>query len=72
MICAELEQLEAELDDILTALEDPDLTSDQRKALESEYAGVSKVITLHQKTGHAGKPCFEECGPEAPGGIELP
>ncbi len=31
MLCAELEQLEAEFDDIFTALENPNLTEQERR-----------------------------------------
>lgn len=60
MLCAELEQFEAELDDIVTALENPSLTEEQRKVLESAYARISRTITNHQEFGHDGGPCFEE------------
>jgi hypothetical protein len=60
MICAELEKLEAQLDDIITELEKPDLPNWKRKELEQAYATLSKAITAHQKAGHAGGPCFEE------------
>lgn len=60
MICAELEQLEAQFDDILTALEDKDLTEQERKALEAEYARMTRAIKDHQSAGHHGGPCFEE------------
>lgn len=60
MICAELEQLEAQLDDIITALEKPDLTVKKRSDLERAYAQLSQTITAHQRAGHHGGPCFEE------------
>lgn len=60
MICAELEKLEAQLDDIITELEEPDLPAWHRKELEAAYARLSQLITAHQKTGHKGGPCFEE------------
>ncbi len=60
MLCAELEQLEAQFDDIITALENPDLTKHQRDALEEEYTRMCRVIKVHQASGHEGKPCFEE------------
>ena len=60
MICAELEELEAQLDEIITALENPQLKDEQKKALESEYSRISHLIDDHQSGGHAGGPCFEE------------
>lgn len=60
MICAQLEELEAQLDEIITALENPHLTDEQKKALEREYAQLSHLIHDHQSGGHDGGPCFEE------------
>lgn len=60
MLCAELEQMEAQIDDILTALENPGLTEQERKALEKSYAELSHTIKEHQTFGHHGGPCFEE------------
>jgi len=60
MLCAELEQMEGQIDDILTALENPRLTEQEREALERSYAELSHVIKEHQKFGHHGGPCFEE------------
>ncbi len=60
MLCAELEQLEGEFDDIMAALENPDLTKETREALESDYMRIMQRIKLHQSSGHEGKPCFEE------------
>ena len=60
MLCEELEVLEGQFDEILTALEDPTLTDDQRKALERAYAELSHTIKQHQTAGHKGGPCFEE------------
>ncbi|MGB9074684.1 MAG: hypothetical protein WCC22_18755 [Terriglobales bacterium] len=60
MLCAELEHLEAEFDDILTALENPDLTEQDKRSLQEAYARLSRTITDHQKHGHEGGPCFEE------------
>jgi hypothetical protein len=60
MLCAELEQLEAQLNDIIAALENPRLTEQQRQALEVAYAQMSHIIGDHQKSGHDGAPCFEE------------
>ena len=60
MLCAELEQLEAEFDDILTALENPELTEGEKKELEAAYARISHSISDHRKAGHGGGPCYEE------------
>ncbi|HUI85080.1 MAG TPA: hypothetical protein VL240_12700 [Candidatus Binatia bacterium] len=60
MICEELERLEGEFDDIITALEDPKLTAGEREALEKEYHRLSHIIRQHQTAGHEGHPCFEE------------
>ncbi len=60
MLCAELERLEAELDDIFTALEKPGITETERLALEDQCHRVSQQIKQHQATGHAGDPCYEE------------
>ena len=60
MLCEELELLEGQFDEIVTALEDPTLTDDQRRALEKTYAELSHIIKDHQKAGHRGSPCFEE------------
>jgi hypothetical protein len=60
MLCEELELLEGQFDEIVTALEDPTLTDDQRKALEKAYAELSHTIKDHQTAGHKGGPCFEE------------
>jgi exonuclease VII small subunit len=60
MLCAELEQLEAQLNDIIAALENPRLTEQQRRTLEEAYAQMSHIIGDHQKSGHDGAPCFEE------------
>ncbi|HEX6880262.1 MAG TPA: hypothetical protein VF135_07850 [Terriglobales bacterium] len=60
MICAELEKLEAELDDIITELERTDLTPSEQDDLERAYTHLSQTITKHQKAGHEGGPCFEE------------
>jgi exonuclease VII small subunit len=60
MLCAELERLEAQLNDVLAALENPKLTEQQRHALEDAYARMSHIIMDHQKSGHEGAPCFEE------------
>ena len=60
MLCAELEKLEAEFDDILTALEKPDLSEQERHDLLRDYSRMSQTIAKHQKSGHNGQPCFEE------------
>ena len=60
MLCAELEHLEAEFDDILTALENPSLTEEERKGLERSYADLGHARKEHQTLGHHGGPCFEE------------
>ena len=60
MLCAELEELEAEFDDILTAIENPDLTEQEKRSLQAAYSRLSRTITDHQKHGHDGGPCFEE------------
>ena len=60
MLCAELEDLEAEFVDILTALEKPDLTEQERSSLQVAYSRLSRTIKEHQEHGHEGGPCFEE------------
>jgi hypothetical protein len=60
MICAELEELEGQLDEIITALENPALTDEQRRNLENDYANLSHLIRDHQSVGHSGGPCYEE------------
>lgn len=60
MICAELEKLEAQLDDIITELEKPELPTWKKAELEAAYSILSQSITIHQKTGHGGGPCFED------------
>ncbi|MBZ5664125.1 MAG: hypothetical protein LAO30_05925 [Acidobacteriia bacterium] len=60
MLCAQLEHLEAEFDDILTALENPNLTEEERQSLQDAYARLSRTILDHQRSGHEGHPCFEE------------
>ncbi len=60
MICAELERLEAQFGDIMSALEDPELTDDERKDLEEAHARLMATIKNHQQFGHNGGPCFEE------------
>jgi hypothetical protein len=60
MLCAELEKLEAEFDDILSALENPNLTEQEKQDLRDAYIRMSQTISEHQKFGHEGGPCFEE------------
>jgi hypothetical protein len=60
MICAELEELEGELDEIITALENPQIKDEEKKALEREYSRLSHSIEDHQSGGHGGGPCFGE------------
>ena len=60
MICAELEELEGQLDEIITALENPQVRDEEKKALEKEYSRLSHLIAEHQSGGHSGRPCFEE------------
>ena len=60
MLCAELERMEAQFDDILTALENPSLTERERRSLQEAYARLSRTIKDHQTSGHDGGPCFEE------------
>ncbi len=60
MICAELELLEGQLDELITALEREDLHGEEKRRLELEYARVVHIIEEHQRAGHSGKPCFEE------------
>ena len=60
MLCEELERLEGEFDEIVTKLEDPNLTDEQRDALEKAYHRLSHNIRDHQSIGHDGGPCFEE------------
>jgi len=60
MLCAELERMEAEFDDILTALENPHLTEQEKRSLQDAYSRLSHSIKDHQSSGHEGHPCFEE------------
>jgi hypothetical protein len=60
MLCTELEHMEAQFDDILTALENPNLTEGEKRSLEEAYTRLSHAIQDHQKAGHGGRPCFEE------------
>ncbi len=60
MLCEELEKLEAEFDDILTALENPNLTEQEKEDLREAYNRMSRVISSHRQIGHGGGPCYEE------------
>jgi len=60
MLCAELEELEAQFDDIITALENPNVTERERQALLKTRDELSRSIKDHQIFGHKGGPCFEE------------
>lgn len=60
MLCAELERLEAQLDDIITELEQPALSEWKRQELETVYARLSHEIRDHRELGHGGSPCYEE------------
>ncbi len=62
MLCAELERLEAEFDDIVGALEDPSLPEQRRRDLEETYVRIAREIRTHQAGGHEGRPCFEQNG----------
>ena len=60
MLCAELEELEAQFAKILTALEKSNLTSEEQIALLKARDELSRMIKEHQMFGHEGGPCFEE------------
>ncbi len=60
MLCAELEQLEAELNEIITALESENLSEERRRTLQDAYDRMSHMIKDHQTSGHKGGPCYEE------------
>lgn len=60
MLCAELEELEGKFDDITTALENEDLTDEERQALLKARDQMSRTIKEHQTVGHKGGPCSEE------------
>ncbi len=60
MLCEELEQLEGEFSEIAAALEDPNLSEEDRAMLERKYSELSHIIKDHQRGGHSGGPCFEE------------
>jgi hypothetical protein len=60
MLCAELEQMESEFDHLLAELEKPDLTEQERQALEDAKSRLTVAIKDHETSGHDGAPCFEE------------
>lgn len=60
MLCAELERLEAEFDDIVSALEDRSLPEQRREELKETYVRIARQIRTHQAGGHQGRPCFEQ------------
>lgn len=60
MLCAELEELEAQYDHIVSALENPKLTAEERLVLQRARDQLSRTIKDHQTFGHKGGPCFEE------------
>lgn len=59
MLCAELEDLEAQFDKIVTALENPNLSKEERLALLKARDEMSHTIKDHQTFGHKGAPCYE-------------
>jgi len=59
MLCAELEDLEAQFDKIVTALENPNLSEEERLALLKARDEMSHTIKDHQTFGHKGAPCYE-------------
>jgi hypothetical protein len=60
MLCAELERLESEFDDIVSALDDLRLPEQRKKELEETYVRIAREIRIHQAGGHEGRPCFEQ------------
>jgi hypothetical protein len=62
MLCAELERLESEFDEIVAALEDPKLPEQRKKELQEAYVRIAREISHHQADGHEGRPCFELIG----------
>jgi hypothetical protein len=60
MLCAELERLESEFDEIVAALEVLSLPEWRRKELEDAYVQIAREIRTHQAGGHQGRPCFEQ------------
>ncbi|MGB9104903.1 MAG: hypothetical protein WCC59_09100 [Terriglobales bacterium] len=47
MLCAELERLESEFDDIVSALEDLGLPEQRKKELEETYVRIAREIRTH-------------------------
>ncbi len=60
MLCAELERMEAQFDDLIAALEDPAITEEEKLRLRETYARLSRAIREHQQSGHDGSGCYEE------------
>lgn len=60
MLCAELEEMESEFDQILAELERLNLTEQERQALEDAKSRLTRAIKNHETSGHDGGPCFEE------------
>ena len=60
MLCAELEDLEAQFDKIVAALENPNLPEEERLALQKARDEMIHTIKDHQTFGHRGAPCYEE------------
>ena len=60
MLCEELERLEGEFDELITALEDPEISEAERRALEKAYEMMVKRINRHHLQGHSGGPCYED------------
>jgi len=59
MLCAELERMEAQFDDILAALENPRLTEQEKRSLNEAHSHLIRTIKDHQTAGHGGGPCFQ-------------
>ena len=62
MLCEQLERLESEFDDIVSALEDLSLPEWRKRELEETYVRIAREIRTHQAGGHEGRPCFEQNG----------
>ena len=60
MLCAELERLEAQLDDVISELERPGLSEREHAELEAVYYRIAHEIREHRDGGHRGAPCYEE------------
>ncbi len=60
MLCAELERMEAQFDDIVAELEDPELSEEDKRPLREAYARLRQAIREHQESGHHGGGCYEE------------